>query len=187
MLIIPKKVKMNIQEIAENITIEEFAALNELIKDKRDNIIKEKVKAQLPSIEKIYSSMSENQFFEQVIEIDTKLKVKFRTITDACRQDPNKFKGEANLYHRTRLSHSLLECNGKSLTGGESIDISYWTLALSGTDVTKKLNELATKRASILSVMDNATFDKILTFYNTWEFLIYSMINDMDIVEISKN
>lgn len=178
---------MDIQEIAENITIEQFEALSEIVKDKRDNLIRDKVKAQLPSIEKIYSSMSENQFFEQVVEIDTRLKVKFRTITDACRQDPNKFKGEANLYHRTRLSHSVLECNGKSLTGGESIDISYWTLALSGTDVTKKLNELAARRSSILSVMDNATFDKILTFYNTWEFLIYKMINDMDLMEVSKN
>ena len=184
---------MDIKKIAEEISQDELNELKVLLGDKRSNAIRDKIKAQLPDLDKIYSALSEKQYFDQTIEIDTMLKVKFRTMTDSSKQEVNDFvsKNETSdnvrLYNRKRLSYGLIEINGKSLSGGEAINGSYWDMALSGLNVNDELKKLSDKRLSILNVLDSTMVDKILVFYNSWEFLVYDSINNMDLSVSEKN
>jgi len=193
-------------QIPENFTIEDLDSLAEsMTSDEAQyvylkksgsyfNTLKEKIKSQMPSFDKLISEYSVYQYFEQTIEVSSGFNVKLRTVTPKSYEESVAFASKetngrdpvfSRVLSRMRASYSIVSVNGNSL-GPKHPDNSYFDLSINDPNFGENMKKNAIERYKVLENI--GVGDKIVEVFGIWDTLMSELLNNGELIgEALKN
>jgi|AntRauTorckE6833_2_1112554.scaffolds.fasta_scaffold05667_3 hypothetical protein len=170
-----------LDELAKKLLPMQFYYLQEALNEGKRTQLREEISDQVPELADILRQMTELEYFEQEIEIESVGTLTFRTIPSWAPEDAEKFAAENSdqktsrnrIYSRRRLAHALIKIGDRPL-GGVAVQGSY--ADHKPDELRERLESQIEARYQALSSKPDMLVAKLSEIFSAWDVMVWDRL-----------